>query len=492
MNCSVFPRWIAACWVALWATSIAMAQDTPRQPNVLLVLTEDQGPHMSALGTAGLQTPNMDRLLDTGVYFERAFVSYPVCSPSKASLYTGTYAHTNGLINNTQNFFVHAAQLQPGQRTNPIYQRVQIDSELRTLTEILKEAGYHTAVSGKLHVAPNEKFPYDEMFKPNETPRTTRMIEAAQAAGKPFFFFANIQAPHRPYRNSDEVAIGVDPAEVELPAFLPDTPVVRQDWAEYLDYVEVADAELGAVLRALEETGTLENTLIVFMGDHGPPYHRGKMSLYQFGLHVPFVICGPDIPQGVRTSEMASNVDLLATLTELLDLPVPPQQQGQSLAGVVRGDAGATGRPLVFAEIMHGGQQRDDGMQERSVFDGRYKLIYRENVDKPRDVNSDLKYFVLELPDGQKIKWRNRVYDEIVKRKAEFPEAFTLLTQIDPQSYGVTLPTFELYDTESDPAELHDVAGQPQYAEIERRLKEELRTWAVETGDRYVTAAKIR
>lgn len=459
--------------------------------NVLFILTEDQGGHLSYLGTPGLETPHMDAIAEAGIYFDRAYVNYPVCSPSKAAIYTGTYCHTNGLINNTQNFFVPADQLKPAQRNNKIYQRVRVADRYPTLTESFVEAGYHTGVSGKLHTAPNEKFPYHEWFKKATAARTAKFLDNAQAAGKPFFFFCNIQAPHRPFRNSDQIKIGVDPADVELPAFLPDTPVTRKDYAEYLDYCEVADQRIGEVVTALEESGMADNTLIMLMGDHGPAYHRGKMTLYQYGLNVPLAFSGPGIPAGRKSSEMVSGVDIFPTMLELAGIEVPATHQGQSMTALVRGDGEAQGREHVFAEIMHRGQQRDDGMQERSVFDGRFKLIYRENLDQPRDVNSDLKFFVLKLPDGRKIPWRNRVYDEIVRKKDQFPEQFRRLTEIDKQSYGVQLPTFELYDTDADPAEFDNLAEDAAYAEDLTRLKGVLRGWVEETQDRFVTASQI-
>ncbi|BAM03957.1 sulfatase family protein [Phycisphaera mikurensis] len=463
----------------------AAADDAP--PHVLFLLTEDHGSHLGFVGTAGVETPHMDRLAARGVYFERAYVNDPVCSPSKANLYTGTYAHTNGLVANTRDFFVPAEKLSPAQRFEPIYRRVRIRDHLPTLVEILDAAGYFTAASGKLHVAPNEKFPYDMMFRENTPARALAVIEAAAAAKKPWFFLANLSAPHRPFRNSEEVAIGVDPAAVELPAFLPDTPTIRRDFAEYLDSVEVADRQVGEILGAVAEAGVLENTLVLLMGDHGPAYHRGKMSLYPFGLHVPLAFAGPGVAEGRRTRELVSGVDVLPTLLELLGLPVPPTVQGRSAAPLVRGEAGATGAEAVFAEIIHGGQSRDDGMQERSVFDGRWKLIYRENADRPRDVNADLKFWALELPDGRVQPWHNRVYREIVARAAAFPDEHRMLAEIDPQSFGVTPPTFELYDTEADPGELENLADLPDHAGTLTRLKRTLAGWLRDTADPFTT-----
>lgn len=485
-----FDRWRFSAIILLLAGCLSPASRAAEPVNVLFFLTEDQGGHLSYLGTPGLNTPHMDAIAEAGVYFDRGYVNYPVCSPSKANIYTGTYAHTNGLINNTHNFFVPADELKPGQLNNPIYKRIRVKDELPTLTELFKEAGYHTAVSGKLHTAPNEKFPYDEWFKDATTQRSAEFLKNAKSAKKPFFFFCNIQAPHRPFRNSDQVKIDVDPAAVELPAFLPDTPVTRKDWAEYLDYCQVADQQIGDVMTALEKSGMADNTLIVLMGDHGPAYHRGKMTLYQFGLNVPLAFSGPGIPAGRRSSQIITGVDMFPTMLELAGLDAP-ESQGQSMTALVRGEDGATGREYAFAEIMHGGQQTDDGMQERSVFDGRFKMIYRENADQPRDVNSDLKYFVLNLPDGRKIPWRNRVYDEIVRKKDQFPEQYRRLTEIDRQTYGVKLPAFELYDTDADPAEFNNLAEDDAYADDLQRLQDVMRKWVEQTQDSYVTASKI-
>lgn len=451
------------------------------RPNLLFVLTEDQGTHLSLLGTPGLRTPHMDALARRGVYFERAHVNYPVCSASKANILTGTYGHTNGVIGNTQNYFVPAAELTPAQRNNRVYRRVSVRPELPTLTELLTEAGYHAAVSGKLHLSPNEKFPYDEMLRESTRGRAAGVIARAGAA--PWFFLANVQRPHRPFRDSNQVPIGVDLAAVEPPAFLPDTPACRRDWAEYLDAVQLADHQLGELLAAVEEAGQLDRTLVVFTSDHGPAYHRGKMSLYQFGLRVPLALAGPGVARGLRTRELTSAVDLLPTLMDLLGLPTPPGVQGRSVAGLARGRPGARGATSVFAEVVHQGQTRDDGMQERSVFDGRYKLIHRENPRKPRDVNADLREWA---------PWRNRVHRDIVARRNRFPRAFELLAATQPQAFGVEPPVAELYDLDADPSELDNLAGDPAQAENLARLKGLLAGWLDATGDPYTTREGLR
>lgn len=478
-------------YVALLLMMLALPGVAADRPNVLFVLTEDQGQFLSYLGTPGLQTPNMDRIAASGTYFTNAHVSYPVCSASKAALFTGHYGSTTGLVENTHDFFVPDAQLTPAQRNNKVYQRIRIADRFPTLIEILRDNGYHTGVSGKLHVAPNKKFPYDEWFRVASRERVNQLITSAKVADKPFFFLCNIQAPHRPYRNSDTTEIGVDPGKIKLPAFLPDTPVVRKDWAEYMDYVQVADQRIGVVLKALEDQGVMDNTLIVLMGDHGPPYHRGKMSLYQFGTNVPLAFSGPTIPKGLQTEALFGGVDMMPTLLDMLEIQ-SPETEGISLAGVVRGELKAKKRKFVFSMLAHQGQQRDDGMQERSVFDGRWKLIFRNSTTKPRTVNSDLKYWVLNLPDGRKIGWRNRVYDEIVRRKDEFPDAFRMLAEIDNQTYKPKLLMYELYDIENDPNEFNNLADEPAHQSELRRLKSELRGWVKRTDNRFLKPEEIR
>jgi N-sulfoglucosamine sulfohydrolase len=136
------------------------------KPNILFILTEDQGAQAGFLGTPALETPAMDSLARAGVQFSNAFVAYPVCSASKAAIYTGLHNHTNGLLNNTENFHKAASELTEAERKSPIYAKNRIHDNLPTLIERLHEAGYYQGVTHKLHVSPNEKFPYDEFIAP--------------------------------------------------------------------------------------------------------------------------------------------------------------------------------------------------------------------------------------------------------------------------------------------------------------------------------------
>lgn len=445
------------------------------RPNVLFILTEDQGAHLGCLGTPGLQTPHMDALARSGVRFRQAFVAYPVCSPSKAAIYTGLHNHTNGLLNNTPNYHKPASQLTAAEKNNALYRRNRIPDAIPTLVERLRAAGYYQGVTHKLHVAPVEKFPYDEFIRASDGPAVAGFIARAVALGKPWHLFFNISKSHRPFPNSDQVKIRVQPAAVKLPAFLPDTPGVRQDWAEYLAAIEIADGLLGEGLAALRASGQEANTIVVFLGDHGPAFQHGKMTLYDLGLRVPLVIRAPGMKTGVVTDALASELDLAPTLLDLLGLPPLSPVHGRSLRPVLAGEPGLPGRDYVAAEISDRGVWPNDGMQERSLYDGRWHLIYREKLQPAwRQVQADSKDWK---------PWGNRSYAETVRVKDQFPEAFRILAEMDPQSLGGRVPALELYDLQNDPDELRNLAASAAARPHRDRFYAALRAWVRETSD---------
>jgi N-sulfoglucosamine sulfohydrolase len=443
-------------------------------PNVLFILIEDAGAHLGLLGTPGLSTPNMDALAKDGVLFRKYHVGYPVCSPSKACLYSGLYPHRNGLINNTQNLFKPAAKITPAERSNGAYAKNQLKPEVTTLAEILHGRGYHMGVSGKLHVSPNEKFPFDE-FIPGKN-IVGAFIRRAQMTGKPWFLFDNAHGePHRPYVNSDVQAIGVDPAKVKLPAFLPDTPEIRKDWAEYLNGIQLADAEVGRAMKELKASGELENTLVIVMaGDHGPAFQHGKMTPYELGLRVPLIVCAPGGARGAQSDALTCELDLLPTILDYLGTRPPQPVDGISLRPLIEDKPGAKGHEYVFAEVSGRTPGSTRGMEERSVMDTRWHLIVRSKLDEPRLVGADSWQFPT---------WRNRSYRETIRVKDQFPEQFRILAEMDPAKLGGKPPAFELYDLKDDPDEMHDLARDPAHRPELDRLFAALKRWSAETHD---------
>lgn len=453
--------------------NVSFAVDS--RPNILFILTEDQGAHMGALGTAGIQTPHMDALAQSGVLFRQAYVAYSVCSASKAAIYTSLHNHTNGLLNNTANYHKPATKLTDAEKERSVYRLNRIHSDTQTLVERLKNAGYYQGVTHKLHVAPVERFPYDEFLPHSDGRAAAGFFSRAKQTGKPWHLFFNISVSHRPFPNSDKVKIRVNPAEVKMPAFLPDTPIIRQDWAEYLVAIEKADQYVGEVLAALRDSGAEENTIIVFLGDHGPCYAHGKMTLHDLGLHVPLVIRTPGGPTGIVSDALASELDLAPTLLDLIGLKPFAKSHGVSLRPILDGKPDAKTREFIFAEISDRGPLPNDGMQERSVQDSRWKLIYREKTETNwRQVNADS---IDPKP------WGNRAYNETLRVKDQFPDAFRILAEMHPQALKGKVPALELYDLQSDPDEMHNLANDPTHRDQRDRLYTSLRGWVRDTED---------
>lgn len=466
---------VAALGAVAMVGRVDAADATAPRPNILFILTEDQGAHLGCLGTPELKTPNMDSLASTGMLFRNAFVAYPVCSASKACIYTGLHNHTTGLLNNTVNYHKPAAKLREAELKHPLYRQNRIGADIPTLIERLKAAGYYQGVTHKLHVAPVDKFPYDE-FLPGESGQAVRgFLARAAKTGKPWHLLYNISVSHRPFPNSDTTKIRVNPAEVKLPAFLPDTPVVRQDWAEYLAAIEAADQLVGEGLAALRASGQESNTIVVFLGDHGPCFQRGKMTLFDLGLRIPLIIRTPGMKAGTVSGQLASELDLTPTLLDLAGLAPLPRSHGISLRTILEGKPDARGHDFIFAEISHRGTLPNDGMQERSVCDGQWHLIYREKlVPAWRQVQADARDWK---------PWRNRTYDETLRVKDRFPDAFRVLAEFDPQKLGGKVPAVELYDVKSDPDEMHDLAGAAAARPHRDRLYAALRQWVRDTAD---------
>jgi len=462
----------------LAGSSFSKAAQNDGKLNVLLILTEDQGLQLGYAGTPGVLTPNMDALAASGVFFKNAFVAYPVCSASKAAMLTGRYSHVNGLLNNTQNYHKPASELTPAEKKNKTYMKLRIHDEIPTLIERLHDAGYYQGVTHKLHVAPVEKFPYDEFIKNPSRKTATDFIGQAKKAGKPWFLLYNISNSHRKYPDSDLKPIRVNPAEVKLPAFLPDTPVVRKDWAEYLAAIEEADRLVGQALAALKASGEENNTIVLLMGDHGPSFTRGKMNLNDLGLRVPLIIRAPGMAKGLKSESLVSGLDLTPTLLDLLGLAPLAKSEGLSLKPALSGNAETKIHEYIFAEISHASLSPGGGMQERSIYDGRFHLIARDGKDKPRIVNADLKFWKL---------WGNRTYDETVRVKDQFPTAYLFLQRMDPQSLNGHPPQFEFYQTAADPDEMIELSENPDFRKDFNRLYQALRKWSKETDDDKMT-----
>jgi len=439
-----------------------------RVDNVLLIMLEDAGPQLGAYQTPGAVTPNLDALAARGARYRQAYVSFATCSASKASLLTGYYNHASGATGNVQEFLGSAEALEAANPAwlhdaSSAYNVYRIRDEIPTLIERLSAMGMMTGVQNKFHVSPHTKFPYDRWYESSgdSHEQVADFIAAASDAQRPWFLLHVIENSHRPFPDGTATTLPVNVDAVEPPAFLGNDDVIRLDWTEYLSAINKADRRVGDVLRALDESGEADRTLVVLIGDHGPSYHRGKYSTYALGLQVPLIFAGPGIEPDTVREELFSGVDMTPTLMWFLGQVVGSQ-------GVNQGPWLVDARSDVPRELLVGETPKD-----RSASDGRFQLIFAPDPTAtlmPAD-NRDFD------------PWRNRAYRRILSKAddPDYAEPYRLLDLADATLSRYQRPRFELYDLDADPWETHDLANDPSYAEDRERLEAALDGWM----DRY-------
>ena len=460
---------------------------SPVEPirNIIFFLTEDQSPDLGILGTAGLDTPNIDALATTGVNFTRTFALSPVCSPSKMALFTGTYPHENSAHRNVTNYGTDFPLV--GDPSNLGLGGVHED--LPTLIEVLSDRGWFTAITSKSHVQPVRKFPYDEGYGAGvsypQVPAdvTSYVNQTVTAAGdRPFFLCLNVAAPHLPFRTiainngvwnptggllGDGGVTNVDPNSIVVPASFPDVPAVRQDFADYYGAIEVIDSHYAAARDALIANSISGNTLIVFTSDHGNGLARIKQSIY--GLQIPLLIDGPDVVGGRTITEPVSHLDLMPTFLDFAGIPQMPSLKGKSLLPILAGDSGFADRETVLTAT-------HEKYDARGVTDGQY--YYVRNIRQAAGatlaspgpaLNAD------QYTSGS--PWFNRSYDATVAATGT-PQRELLRQLVEGD-----LPEEELYDLNADLWCTVNLANDPAYADIKAQLRGELTNWRLYTED---------
>ena len=432
--------------------------------NILFVNADDMGLQMGAYGDPLARTPNLDALASQSVQFTNGYVTQPSCSPSRSSFLTGLYPHQNGQI-------------------GLVNRGYRMHDDMTTLPALLHDAGYYNAIIGKLHVAPADKFPFD--FKDLGTGKTRDVRGVAQMAGeqmrasgdKPFFLYINYLDPHTQFLDQVEglPADPMTPAQVKPFPFHPISddalnPALRESLAGYYNGVARVDIGMGLLMDELRKSGHADDTMVIFIGDHGPPFPRGKTAIYEGGLRIPYLIKWPGQSEAHRDQRLVSTVDLVPTMLQVAGVDLKREaplmasmMQGRSLAPLMRGSE-APWRTLLFAE--DNAHSAAAWSPERSVRDRQFKLI-RTLYDGPNPWPS---------PD-QGPEWLQLIQSQ---------PANTLAGRV----FGLHLnpPSYQLYDLQNDKWEFNNLAGRPEYAAVEARLKRELENWRRQTDDPLLDA----
>lgn len=462
----MFLRLLFASLISLTCTAVPAAE----KPNILLIISEDNGLQFGCYGDHTVPTPNVDRLAANGVRFTNAYVTQAICSPSRASIYTGLYPHQNGQIGLATHAFTTVGNVP-------------------SMPKLIGSAGYRTGLIGKLHVLPETAFPFDFRwadanfisFAHRDIKKTAEVAGKFMATdGKPFFLtlcFADAHLPFLPQQAGfpEKPLTANSPMKI-FPDVGVDTPRLRKHLANYYNCMSRLDSGIGLVLDELKKTGKADNTLIVYLGDHGPQFARGKITSYELGLRIPLVIHWPGhTPPAVR-EELVSTVDLLPTLLDVAGAKHPENLAGQSLMPLFNGTARLR-RAYLFTEwnTSHTGAGPLLFFPQRTVRDGRYKLI--------QTVTSGGRNPCEEYYTTQSLVETGPTQAEIDAASPALRAAYATWR---------TSPVVELYDLKSDPHELVNIAERPDMATIRQRLLNELQQWRVATNDPMLDPNKVK
>jgi arylsulfatase A-like enzyme len=403
--------------------------DPASKPSILYIHSHDTGRYVQPYGFQ-VPTPNIQLLADQGVLFRQAFCAAPTCSGSRASLLTGQYCHSNGMLG-----LAHR-----GWSLNEYGQH---------LIHPLRAAGYSSTLIGEQHISEDpETIGYDEVIEVSShhagdvAPITN---EALAAAREPFFFSVGFFETHRQFRAPTSVR---DTLYSLPPGNLPDTPRTREEMAAFKASARSLDQGIGAVLNGLQRAGLSESTLIICTTDHGLAFPNAKATLYDRGIGVMLLMRGPGGFVGGKVFDsLVSHLDIYPTICDLAGIEHPPWLQGVSLMPLVRGEAPAV-RDEVFAEMtFHAAYQ-----PLRALRTERWKYIRRFD---------DYPHPVLANCDDSASK-------ELLAA-AGWGEQ-----RVAPE---------QLYDLVLDPNEAHDVSADESRAQVLAELRERLEEWMRATDD---------
>lgn len=500
---------IACLGVLLCVAASAAKAAPPRRPNILFAFADDWGRYASAYakidgpGTINdvVSTPNFDRIAREGVLARHAFVTAPSCTPCRSSLLSGQYFWRTG--------------------RGAILQGAQWDSSIPTFPLLLQQSGYHIGKSYKVWSpgtpadAPYgmQKNAFEQggrrfnLFSQNvtrmvaegtsleaakqslysEVEKSFEAFLGARPSGQPFCYWFGPTNVHRKWvKGSGKALWGIDPDRLKgkLPKFLPDVPEVREDLADYLGEAQAFDAALGVLLKKLEASGELENTVVVVSGDHGAPgFPYGKCNLYDFGTRVSLAARGPGVKGGRVVNDFVNLMDLAPTFLEIGGVKPPEVMTGRSFLKTLRsgrgGQVDAGRNRVVTGRERHVAAARAGAVPYPQRAIRTFDYLYIVNFRPERWPMGD----PINLEDGKNPDHEGLVEDTMVTFKdmdSSPTKAWLVEHRADPQwkrHYDLAFaprPREELYVLAKDPDQIHNVAADPMYAAIRKKLEAQL------------------
>lgn len=444
--------------VALAAACPVQAAEPAARPNFLFVIYDDWGwNHAGAYGCTWVKTPHFDRVAREGILFKHCFTSNPKCSPCRASILTGR----------------NSWQLEEACCHNGLF-----PSKFAVYPDLLEQAGYVVGLTGKgwgpgdfrsTGFKRNPAGPSFDQHKidvpaagisRNDYAANFAAFLKQRPAGRPFSFWMGFHEPHRAYERDSGVRAGKRLDAVQVPAYLPDTDVVRGDLLDYAVEVEWADAQLGKALRHLEEAGELDRTLILVTSDHGMPFPYVKGQIFEDGFHLPLAMRWGSGSKPGRVVEDFINVrDFAPTLLEAAGLKPHPQMTGRSLLNLLRSPQSGWIEPerkvmLVGKERHDIGRPHDWGYPVRAIRTPEYLYVHNYFPDRWPACNPETDFGNCDPgPTKEVIKALGGYYYELCFGKR---------------------PADALFRLTDDPTCVRNLAGDPAFAPFLADLRERM------------------
>lgn len=453
-------RWILGAVLAVAATLAGGAlgwrsatAQPPRRPNIVLVIGDDMSWHDGQVYGGEVPTPNMARLAREGMTFDRAYQATAMCAVTRHQLYTGLDPMRSGA-------YPQHSWATPG---------------VKSVFTYLKALGYRVGITGKTHVGPPQSFPWeflgdaagaeggvDEDLPAVDMPAVDAFV--ARDPNQPFLVVVASHNPHAPWTNGD--ASRFDAAKIHVPPYLVDTPAVREGMRHYYAEITALDDELGQVLEILDRRGLTDDTLVLFTSEQGSSVPFAKWTLYGSGVHTELIARWPGhVAPGVRPRAMVSYEDVTPTFIQAAGGAPPSGLDGRSFLPVL------TGRVQAHRKYLYGihtnlGIIGGEPYPIRSIRDERYTLIRNLLWKDP------YKNVLNNTAAGRRMMrdWRMAA-DNGNTRAAQRIAAYD------------ARPAVELYDRETDPFEMTNLAEDPKLAAVRKRLEAELDRWMAEQGD---------
>ncbi|KAF5230116.1 hypothetical protein FAUST_9976 [Fusarium austroamericanum] len=446
---------------------------SPRK-NILLMIADDLGrEQVGCYGGQRQLTPNLDGLAASGSRFDMAFTSTASCSGSRTVIYTGLHTHETGSYGLTHG-----------------------DNGFRTFDNVesapllFNKIGYKTGILGKVHVSPDNLYPWQIRLESESrnvaaiADEADSFFQTSKAEDKPFFLTIGFVDPHRQLgtrggfgnvednydpRLKDKI---YKPEDVTVPSFLSDIPEVREEFAEYYRSIHRMDQGVGMILKALERNGLSDNTLVLFLSDNGPPFVNSKTTLFEAGVRLPFLMRAPGFTTGSTNPNLVSYVDILPTFLDWAGHSNTPsqdgyvQRKGRSILPIAGFLQPQPGWDRVFGS--HTFHEITNYWPTRFMRNRRFK--YHRNICWKLDFPFAMDLYASRSWEGM----RNASGDKE--------------PMIGPRRLRdyICRPPEELFDLENDPREIINLAGDPTFTKVLKSMRDELELWQKSTHDLWL------